>query len=71
MYLFLCSIRDEGVMGFYKGLKPNLIRVIPACGLTFVLYEEVSYHLLERRKRREQTQTNNVSSDQGKDSPKD
>lgn len=40
----------EGVIGFYKGLKPNLTRVIPACCITFVTYENVSYYMLKRRK---------------------
>ena len=57
-FLFLCSVRDEGLSGFYKGIKPNLIRVIPACGLTFVIYEEVSHYLLERAKQKEQNEKN-------------
>ena len=60
--LFLCSVRDEGLSGFYKGLKPNLARVIPACGLTFVIYEEVSHFLLERRKQKELVQTSPTKS---------
>ena len=31
--------RGEGIVGFYKGLLPNLIRVTPACGITFLVYE--------------------------------
>uniref|UniRef100_A0A5K3EG87 Mitochondrial folate transporter/carrier n=1 Tax=Mesocestoides corti TaxID=53468 RepID=A0A5K3EG87_MESCO len=31
--------RYEGVFGFYKGLLPNILRTAPACGLTFVVYE--------------------------------
>ncbi|XP_015252362.1 mitochondrial folate transporter/carrier-like [Cyprinodon tularosa] len=38
--------RNEGVMGFYKGIIPNLIRVTPACCITFVVYENVSRYLL-------------------------
>ncbi|CAH8438549.1 unnamed protein product [Dicrocoelium dendriticum] len=29
----------EGLVGFYKGVVPNLLRVTPACAITFVLYE--------------------------------
>lgn len=36
----------EGVRGFYKGLVPSLIRVIPATMITFVTYENVSHFLL-------------------------
>jgi len=52
------TLRDEGLSGFYKGIKPNLIRVIPACGLTFVIYEEVSHYLLERAKQKEKNEKN-------------
>ncbi|KAG7458099.1 hypothetical protein MATL_G00234520 [Megalops atlanticus] len=38
--------RNEGAVGFYKGMVPNLIRVTPACGITFVVYENVSRFLL-------------------------
>uniref|UniRef100_UPI0006804D8F mitochondrial folate transporter/carrier n=1 Tax=Ictidomys tridecemlineatus TaxID=43179 RepID=UPI0006804D8F len=31
--------RKEGIGGFYKGIAPNLIRVTPACCITFVVYE--------------------------------
>ena len=48
----LCVIYDvpfcsnEGVEGFYKGMVPNLVRVIPACCITFLVYENVSRLLL-------------------------
>ena len=29
----------EGVLGFYKGLGPNLLKIAPASGLTFAIYE--------------------------------
>ncbi|THD21166.1 hypothetical protein D915_008208 [Fasciola hepatica] len=29
----------EGLVGFYKGILPNLLRVVPACAITFVIYE--------------------------------
>ncbi|XP_061574184.1 solute carrier family 25 member 32-like [Cololabis saira] len=38
--------RNEGAIGFYKGIIPNLIRVTPACCITFVVYENVSRFLL-------------------------
>jgi len=31
--------RNEGVVGFYKGLTPNLIKVFPSSGLFFLSYE--------------------------------
>ncbi|XP_007075878.1 mitochondrial folate transporter/carrier isoform X1 [Panthera pardus] len=41
--------RKEGIGGFYKGIAPNLIRVTPACCITFVVYENVSHFLLDLR----------------------
>ncbi|XP_070604273.1 solute carrier family 25 member 32 [Erythrolamprus reginae] len=38
--------RKEGIHGFYKGILPNVIRVTPACCITFVVYEKVSHLLL-------------------------
>ena len=38
----------EGGIGFYKGLSPNLVRVVPATMLTFVVYENLSHFLLKR-----------------------
>lgn len=43
----------EGWMGFYKGLTPNLVRVVPATMITFVVYENLSYYLLRRREKSE------------------
>ncbi|XP_043921617.1 mitochondrial folate transporter/carrier [Protopterus annectens] len=40
----------EGVHGFYKGIVANIIRVTPACCITFVVYETVSQFLLDFRK---------------------
>jgi len=33
--------RYERVAGFYKGLVPSLLRVTPACAITFVTYESI------------------------------
>ena len=44
----------EGVLGFYKGLKPNLTRVVPACCVTFLVYENVSHYMLDKRKEEEE-----------------
>jgi solute carrier family 25 folate transporter 32 len=35
------TYRGEGIGGFYKGLVPALCRVVPACCITFVVYEFV------------------------------
>ncbi|XP_016319855.1 mitochondrial folate transporter/carrier-like [Sinocyclocheilus anshuiensis] len=44
------TFRNEGLLGFYKGMVPNLIRVTPACCITFVVYENVSRFLLDQHK---------------------
>jgi len=40
--------RLEGYRGFYKGLSPNLLRVVPATMITFLVYENLSFYLLKR-----------------------
>ncbi|KAL8791441.1 MAG: hypothetical protein Q9213_000057 [Squamulea squamosa] len=32
--------KQEGLRGFYKGLGPNLVRVLPSTWITFVVYEK-------------------------------
>jgi len=43
------TVSGEGFKGFYKGLVPNLLRVVPATMITFVVYENVSHYLLQRK----------------------
>lgn len=40
--------RYESWRGFYKGLRANLVRVVPATMITFVVYENVSHSLLKK-----------------------
>ena len=37
--------RKEGLRGFYKGLGPNLLRVLPSTWVTFLVYEQVRLSL--------------------------
>jgi solute carrier family 25 (mitochondrial folate transporter), member 32 len=37
--------RHEGIFGFYKGLGPNLLRVVPSTCVTFLVYENVKWTL--------------------------
>lgn len=37
--------RQEGLVGFYKGLGPNLLRVMPSTCVTFLVYENTRLHL--------------------------
>lgn len=32
--------KQEGIAGFYKGLGPNLVRVLPSTWVTFLVYEK-------------------------------
>jgi len=32
-------LKGEGVRGLFKGLTPNLLKVIPAVSITYVVYE--------------------------------
>ncbi|KAG0037693.1 hypothetical protein BGZ82_002051 [Podila clonocystis] len=34
--------KAEGILGFYKGVAPNVIRVLPGTCITFLVYETVS-----------------------------
>lgn len=37
--------REEGVRGFYRGLVPGVVRVMPATWVTFLVYENVKFYL--------------------------
>ena len=37
--------RHEGFLGFYKGLGPNLLRVVPSSCVTFLMYENTKLYL--------------------------
>jgi solute carrier family 25 folate transporter 32 len=37
--------REDGMRGFYRGLGPNVLRVMPATWVTFLVYENVRYYL--------------------------
>ncbi|KAL8658419.1 MAG: hypothetical protein Q9226_001025, partial [Calogaya cf. arnoldii] len=37
--------KQEGLGGFYKGLGPNLVRVLPSTWITFLVYEKTKEYL--------------------------
>nr|GMC71684.1 calcium-binding mitochondrial carrier protein SCaMC-2-B-like [Ipomoea batatas]GMC75107.1 calcium-binding mitochondrial carrier protein SCaMC-2-B-like [Ipomoea batatas] len=39
--VFLRTFRHEGLRGFYKGLFPNLLKVVPAASITYLVYENM------------------------------
>ena len=42
--------QNEGVRGLYRGLLPNLIKIVPAVSITYVVYENVKKKLDEQNK---------------------
>jgi solute carrier family 25 (mitochondrial phosphate transporter), member 23/24/25/41 len=42
---FRITLRREGVSGFYKGLVPNLLKVVPAASITYLVYETMKKSL--------------------------
>ena len=47
--------RKEGMAGFYKGLGPNLLRVMPSTWVTFLMYEKAKVLLPQIVDQRKQT----------------
>nr|GMC71689.1 calcium-binding mitochondrial carrier protein SCaMC-2-B-like [Ipomoea batatas] len=43
--VFLRTFRHEGLRGFYKGLFPNLLKVVPAASITYLVYESMKKSL--------------------------
>jgi len=37
--------QEEGVRGFYRGMMPGVVRVLPATWVTFLVYENVKFYL--------------------------
>ena len=33
--------REEGIRGFYRGILPNFMKVLPAVSISYVVYETV------------------------------
>lgn len=33
------TVKNEGVRGLFKGITPNLLKVVPAVSITYVVYE--------------------------------
>ncbi|PKU62582.1 calcium-binding mitochondrial carrier protein SCaMC-1 [Dendrobium catenatum] len=43
--VFWRTLKHEGVSGFYKGLFPNLLKVVPSASITYVVYETMKKRL--------------------------
>ncbi|XP_057866389.2 calcium-dependent mitochondrial ATP-magnesium/phosphate carrier protein 2 isoform X1 [Cryptomeria japonica] len=44
--VFWKTLRHEGLIAFYKGLVPNLLKVVPAASITYIVYEKMKKVLL-------------------------
>jgi solute carrier family 25 phosphate transporter 23/24/25/41 len=42
---FRRTLQREGFSGFYKGLVPNLLKVVPAASITYLVYETMKKSL--------------------------
>lgn len=43
--VFWRTYHHEGVRGFYKGLFPNLLKVVPSASITYLVYEAMKKSL--------------------------
>ena len=44
--LFASIWNKEGVRGLYRGLLPNIIKVVPAVSITYAVYENIKKELV-------------------------
>lgn len=44
-HVFQQTIKGEGLRGLFKGLTPNLLKVVPAVSITYVVYENTKKQL--------------------------
>lgn len=40
------TFKNEGIMGFYRGLGPTLAKVVPAVSISYVVYDHVRFMML-------------------------
>lgn len=43
--VFWRTFQHEGLSGFYKGIFPNLLKVVPSASITYLVYETMKKHL--------------------------
>lgn len=43
--VFWRTFQNEGFRGFYKGLFPNLLKVVPSASITYLVYEAMKKRL--------------------------
>lgn len=43
--VFRRTLQNEGLRGFYKGIFPNLLKVVPSASITYLVYEKMKKNL--------------------------
>lgn len=43
--VFWRTLQNEGFSGFYKGIFPNLLKVVPSASITYLVYETMKKSL--------------------------
>ncbi|MCL7023820.1 hypothetical protein MKW94_007334 [Papaver nudicaule] len=43
--VFLKTYQHEGIRGFYKGIFPNMLKVVPSASITYLVYESMKKNL--------------------------
>lgn len=43
--VFRRTFQHEGLRGFYKGIFPNLLKVVPSASITYMVYESMKKSL--------------------------
>lgn len=43
--VFWRTLQNEGFSGFYKGIFPNLLKVVPSASITYLIYEAMKKRL--------------------------
>lgn len=50
--------KENGMLGFYRGLVPNIVRVLPGTCITFAVYETLSMYFKTRARVWKDTSSN-------------
>lgn len=43
--VFRKTLENEGFRGFYKGIFPNMLKVVPSASITYLVYESMKKSL--------------------------
>ena len=37
---FRAIVKNHGIRGLYRGIVPNMLKVVPACSISYMVYEQ-------------------------------